>query len=189
MVKAESPQLNSIALGHHELSIQVRFLVVLASSVAALACSQAQDTKDYSRVVPFDSATIHVHSSRGVVRLRVQLAQSPEQRTMGLMERTSLPDSAGMLFLYDRDEPADAGFWMYRTRIPLDIAFLDSTGAVIAVRRMEPCPATLAIGCPSYMPGVPYRAALEVNAGALARYGIGVGVRIELPSRSTSRGS
>jgi len=28
-----------------------------------------------------------------------------------------------MLFVYDSTQPPDAGFWMYRTRIPLDIAF------------------------------------------------------------------
>lgn len=159
-----------------------RVVLLLGSCVAAVACGQAQDPPDYAGVVSFDSATIRVHTPSGVVRLRVELAQSREQQTMGLMERQSLADSAGMLFLYERDQPADAGFWMYRTRISLDIAFLDSAGVVVATRQMEPCPATLASGCPSYAPGVPYRAALEVNAGALARHGITLGSRVELLS-------
>jgi len=154
-------------------------LAIAALSVAA--CSQAQDSGDYSGVVRFDSATIRVLSARGPLTLRVEVARSPEQRTMGLMERTALSDSGGMLFLYERDEPATAGFWMYRTRIPLDIAYIDSSGAVVAIRRMEPCTATLASGCPTYEPGVPYRAALEVNAGMLERAGIGLGTRVALP--------
>lgn len=73
---------------------------------------------------------------------------------------------------------------MFRTRIPLDIAFVDSLGTVRAVQHMVPCPSTLAQGCPTYEPGAPYRAALEVNAGYLARHGIGVGSRIVLADTS-----
>jgi uncharacterized membrane protein (UPF0127 family) len=64
---------------------------------------------------------------------------------------------------------------MYRTRIPLDIAFLDSAGVIRAVRSMTPCTATIAQGCPTYTPDVPYQFALEVNAGYFARHGVGVG--------------
>jgi uncharacterized protein len=64
---------------------------------------------------------------------------------------------------------------MYRTRIPLDIAFLDSTGVIRAIRQMVPCPTTIAQGCPSYTPEVAYRYALEVSAGYFARHGVAVG--------------
>ena len=159
----------------------VRAFFFLFAIAAAFACSEAQDSVDYSGLVKFDTATIRIVTPVGVTRLRVELARSGEQRTMGLMERRTLPDSAGMLFLYDRDEPATSGFWMYRTHIPLDIAFLDSSGRVVAVRQMTPCTATLASGCPTYEAGVPYRAALEVNAGALARHGIAPGAQVDLP--------
>ena len=91
-----------------------------------------------------------------------------------------------MLFLYDSDEPPTAGFWMFRTRIPLDIAFLDSRGTVVAIREMEPCTAQLVAGCPTYEPGAPYRAALEVNRGFLRRHGIGLGARVSLPETGKS---
>lgn len=159
----------------------MRLTVVLVATACALACSQAQDTQDYSGVVTFDTTTTRVTTPGGVRRFHVQVARSPEQRTMGLMERTFLPDSAGMLFLYERDEPANSGFWMFRTRIPLDIAFMDSTGKIVAIRQMTPCAATLATGCPSYEPGAPYRAALEVKAGILARNGITIGAHVDLP--------
>jgi hypothetical protein len=84
----------------------------------------------------------------------------------------------GMLFVYEETQPADAGFWMYRTRIPLDIGFADSAGVLVAVLRMDPCTARIAAGCPTYAPGAEYRYALEVNAGFFAKYGIKVGSRI-----------
>jgi uncharacterized membrane protein (UPF0127 family) len=160
----------------------MRLSLVLVASACALACGEAQDASDYATVVRFDSTTVRVVTPAGVRRFRVEVARTQEQRTMGLMERTSLSDSAGMLFLYDRDEPANSGFWMFRTRIPLDIAFMDSTGRIVAIRQMAPCTATLMSGCPSYEPGVPYRAALEVNQGVFARHGITIGSLVELPS-------
>jgi uncharacterized protein len=148
-----------------------------------LACSERESSDDdYSAVVKFDTATVRIVTSTDTTRVHVEIAKSREQRTMGLMERTSLPDSAGMLFLFDRIEPETSGFWMFRTRIPLDIAFLDSTGRIVSIRQMQPCAATLISGCPSYESGVPYRAALEVNAGYFARRAITPGARLDLPA-------
>jgi uncharacterized membrane protein (UPF0127 family) len=154
----------------------------LAACVAIAGCDGDAEQTDYGGVVHFDTATIRILTPRDSLPLRVEIASSAEQRTMGLMERTVLPESAGMLFLYPSDQPATAGFWMFRTRIPLDIAFLDSSGAVVAIRSMVPCGAELAAGCPSYEPGVPYRAALEVNAGYFQRHGVAAGSRVRLPS-------
>jgi uncharacterized membrane protein (UPF0127 family) len=114
------------------------------------------------------------------LRLLTELASRPDQQTLGLMERRHLADTAGMLFLYPGDQPASAGFWMFRTRIPLDIAFMDSSGTIRAIEHMVPCPTTLAQGCPSYAPGVPYRAALEVNAGYFARHTVTLGAKVTL---------
>ena len=69
---------------------------------------------------------------------------------------------------------------MFRTRIPLDIAFTDSLGVIRTIRQMAPCTARLAAGCPSYEPGIPYRAALEVNAGYFSTHRIGLGSRVLL---------
>ena len=134
-----------------------------------------EDAGEYERVMAFDSARVRLASPSDTLQLRLALAVTAEQKTMGLRERRRLADDAGMLFVYDSTQPPDAGFWMYRTRIPLDIAFLDSAGVIRAVRSMTPCPTTIAQGCPTFTPDVPYRHALEVNAGFFARHGIGVG--------------
>lgn len=123
----------------------------------------------------FDTTHVRLVRRGDTLRLTLELAVSDEQKTMGLMERRRLADNAGMLFVYDSTQPPDAGFWMYRTRVPLDIAFFDSAGVIRAVRAMTPCPTTIAQGCPTYTPGVPYRYALEVNAGFFARHGITIG--------------
>ena len=127
----------------------------------AVACGEKPEPATDEHVLSFDSATVRLVHQRDTARLSLELARDSAQRTMGLMERTHLADSAGMLFLYDSTQGADAAYWMYRTRIPLDIAFLDSAGVVRATLGMVPCTATLIGGCPNYPPGVPYRYALD----------------------------
>ncbi|HSJ12980.1 MAG TPA: DUF192 domain-containing protein [Longimicrobiales bacterium] len=113
-------------------------------------------------------------------RLLVEVARTEQQRAFGLMQRPALDDSAGMVFLYDEPQGAGSGFWMFQTHVPLDIAFFDSTGAVLALLQMEPCPSPYPEVCRNYAPGVPYIGALEVNRGWFARKGLGVGAAIDL---------
>lgn len=110
----------------------------------------------------------------------VEVAADRERRQQGLMERTALAPDAGMLFLFDEPQAWDAGFWMFRTLLPLDIAFLDQEGRILAIRQMVPCPSTAPRNCPLYRPGVPYRAALEVNLGYFTAHGIRVGDWVRL---------
>ena len=165
-------------------------LLLLAAVLVSCTSEPPADDDAYEHVMSFDTAHVRLARQRDTLRLALQLAVSEEQKTMGLMERRRLGDYAGMLFVYDSTQPPDAGFWMYRTRIPLDIAFLDSAGVVRAVRSMTPCLSTIASGCPTYTPDVPYRYALEVNAGFFAQHGITIGHSLllrDLPG--SSRGS
>jgi uncharacterized membrane protein (UPF0127 family) len=171
---------------------RIAFALVIAP--LAFACgglASSDDTQGDQSIIPFDSTTMKLVSARDTLQLTVELAVTPEQKTMGLMERRHLAENAGMLFVYDSSQPPDAGFWMFRTRIPLDIAFLDSAGIVRATRAMVPCETVLTEGCPTYSPDVPYRYALEVNSGYLQRHGITLGSAALLPkvAGSTSRGT
>jgi uncharacterized protein len=113
----------------------------------------------------------------GEVVVPVEIADSPEERQVGLMNRESLPEDAGMIFLFDQDE--DGGFWMKDTLIPLSIAFADADGTIVSILDMEPCEAD---PCEIYEPGVSYRSALEVNQGAFSRWGVQEGDRLTLES-------
>jgi uncharacterized protein len=160
-------------------------LAVLAAVAAALlgACERGDrlpDHQDYVPLVAFDTTTAYVIGAQDTFRLHVEIAEREDQRAFGLMERPALPADAGMIFLYREQQDADAGFWMYRTRIPLDIAFFDADGTILTIRHMDPCPHADPRGCPSYPPGVPYHGALEVNRGYFAARGIGAGHRVVL---------
>ena len=158
-------------------SVTIRRLLGALALAPLLGCPSGQSdaAAEYQNVMKFDTARVRLVSGRDTFNLRVELALTPVQQQMGLMERTALAEHAGMLFVYDSTQAADAGFWMYRTRIPLDIAFFDSSGVFRAVRAMEPCATEVVQGCPTYAPGVPYRTALEMNAGYFAKHDIGIG--------------
>src|SRR5690606_19693090 len=126
-------------------------LTVLSGLVAALAaCSQGESPEEQigRRILHFDTNTVRLVVASDTVPLKLELALSPQQKQLGLMERLHLDSREGMLFVYDSLQPAEAGFWMYRTRIPLDIAFLDSAGVIRSIRVMEPCATTIPQGCP-----------------------------------------
>jgi uncharacterized membrane protein (UPF0127 family) len=108
----------------------------------------------------------------------VEIANTMETRSHGLMYRTTLPENAGMLFVFEQD--ARWGFWMKNTLIPLSIGFIDSKWRLIEIRDM-PIAADPANGpFPIYESSAPYRYALEVNQGFFQRKGITPGTRLEL---------
>ncbi len=148
-----------------------------AAACASAACTSDAPDNDGATPVSlrFDTTSVRIITRTDTIRLDVELAVSGEQKSTGLMERRQLADSAGMLFVYDSLQPPDAGFWMYRTRIPLDIAFIDAAGRIRAIEQMVPCETALPQGCPTYPPGVPYQYALEVNGGFFARRRVAVG--------------
>jgi uncharacterized membrane protein (UPF0127 family) len=164
-------------------------VALLAGSVAcdSRPAASDDDSAAYQNVMTFDTATVRLAGQRDTLNLALQLAVTSEQKTMGLMERTKLAPNAGMLFVYDSTQPPDAGFWMYRTRLPLDIAFLDSAGVIRSIKQMVPCPTTIAQGCPTYEPGVPYRYALEMNTGYFEQHGVGLGQTLLLQNLTDGR--
>jgi uncharacterized membrane protein (UPF0127 family) len=108
-------------------------------------------------------------------RITLDLAISAEEKSRGLMFRPSLPADRGMLFLYV-DEPGEVGIWMKNTYVSLDIVFLDETGSIISIT--ENAPPCEADPCPTYGPGQPAHAVLEVAAGTAARHGLTRGVTL-----------
>ena len=111
------------------------------------------------------------------------IADDASEQTQGLMfvpaERMSpLADRTerGMIFVFDRARALN--FWMKNTIIPLDIAYLDSEGKVVATYTMAP----LDERAGKYPSRSPAQYAIEVNAGVWERIGLRPGDTIEIPS-------
>lgn len=124
---------------------------------------------------PGTGARAIVETSSGRAVFRVEIADTDELRLRGLMGRESLADDAGMVFLWPED--VESAFHMRDTWIPLSIAFFDADGRIVRILEMVPCAAD---PCPRYEAGAPYRGALEVRSGALARAGARPGDRVRM---------
>lgn len=158
-------------------------LLLVALAVLA-GCRES--APEYVSPVEFDTARAVIRTPSGdTVPLLLELARSDRQHQFGLMARPRLDSMSGMVFLYPADQPDSAGFWMWRTKMPLDIAFTDSAGVILTLFTMQPCSTDLyADVCmreaASYVPRVPYRSALEVNAGFFAKHAVEKGARLEI---------
>jgi uncharacterized membrane protein (UPF0127 family) len=136
---------------------------IAAGSVSA-ACSES---------------AVDLRGDWGSARFTVEVADDAAERAQGLMNRPSMPRSAGMLFLYEA--PQRATFWMRNTLIPLDMIFMDPTGTVTRIHENAvPLDETTIDGGP----GV--QAVLEINGGLARAIGIDVGSELRHPGLDQS---
>lgn len=106
----------------------------------------------------------------GLHLIQAEVARSPEQRAIGLMQRRSLPPNGGMLFVFER--PGVQCFWMKDTLLPLTIAFLADDGRIVNLADMQPG------ALESHCSAEPVRLALEMAQGWFAQRGLKPGERL-----------
>ncbi len=111
-----------------------------------------------------------VKLSAGMHLIDAQVAQTPEQRQVGLMFRKDMPQSEGMIFVFD--QPTRQCFWMKNTLLPLTAAFVADDGTIVNMADMKP--QTLESHCSDQ----PVRYVLEMNKGWFAKKGIKAGSKL-----------
>jgi hypothetical protein len=100
----------------------------IASGSTGAAAAASADT-----VAP--SGLQVTHLTVGGHPVTAEVADNDQSRTLGLMNRDSLPPDHGMLFVYPQEQTLS--FWMRDTRIPLDIAFVNQRGVIVDIQHMQ----------------------------------------------------
>jgi uncharacterized protein len=119
-----------------------------------------------------------VDAELGGVALRLEVADDPDERAVGLMGRTQVPAGTGMVFLFGG--PVTSSFYMFQVPVPLVAVFVRE-GVVVGVEQMAPCELTDPAACPLYGPDAPYDTVVETAPETLPD--VAVGDRLELAAR------
>ncbi len=161
------------SLSPFPIYLAMRLLLAAVLLFSSAACGS--DTADAPPSVPefrVDGVLDFVASDgTPVKRIAIEIADTDSSREMGLMNRPSMAEQAGMLFIMEREEPQ--GFWMRNTLMPLDLFFADDSLNIVAIR-----PDNRSVSDARIESGVPARYVVETRAGFAARHGITEGYRI-----------
>lgn len=163
-----------------------RFVAFILSAVLTAGCASAQsqglgqtDAEEGQAPVsepaepsscPAD--TLWLRGDFGKARFAVDVADTSEKRSRGLMFVEKMPLSRGMLFVYPH--PQSVSFWMKNTLIPLDMVFADARGVVTHVHSnaipgdLTPIPG-----------GEGVQFVLEINGGLAKQLRIAPGAEIQ----------
>lgn len=147
---------------------------ILVVSIQYVFCSvvEAGNTHRHIEGIRTDGHVEFINSEgNAIASINVEIADTKKARGTGLMQRTGLDNTMGMLFIFgDVDHRA---FWMVNTPTPLDIIFVSEAKQVINIAtNTKPMSKTV------YHSKGPVKYAIEVVAGFCARNDIQVGTRI-----------
>lgn len=106
----------------------------------------------------------------------VTIADTTEERRLGLSGVASLPDREGKLFIFD--EEGNYGFWMKDMLIPIDIFWVNNNMEIVHIEKnVKPESYPQVYNSPQ-----PARFVLEFNAFFADTFKIEVGDKVTIPS-------
>ena len=120
-------------------------------------CIALLTTISFSANAQVNTGLPTIQIKAGMYAIQAEVADNPNLREVGLMNRTSLPMNSGMLFIFE--QKAGNCFWMKNTKLPLSIAFIADDGKIINIEEMQ------ADTTNNHCPKAPIRYALEMNKG------------------------
>jgi uncharacterized membrane protein (UPF0127 family) len=139
-----------------------------------MAVSQQESPAASQFTVPFrkDGSLDFIRGGEAYLTIDIEIADSDSTIERGLMQRTSMPELGGMIFLMAREELQN--FWMSNTQISLDILFAKGDGEIVSIEKY-----TTPLSPESVPSRFPALYVVEVAAGFIDTHGIIEGDRIE----------
>lgn len=155
------------------MASRLKWIVVTTILALGLNCFALND----SDKVVFPISEISLVYKKTTKKIKVELAQTPNQHERGLMFRKSLPHDQGMLFIFE--EEMIRSFWMKNTIIDLSIGYFNKDKKLIDIQEMKST-TMMQVDLPSYPSRGPAQYALEMPSGWFAKNKIEVGAILKL---------
>ena len=162
------------------LKIEFCFCLGLMIFVAGVSC-RAESAKPSGARPVYWPLTIN-----GYLYDRIELAFTEAEQSKGLMDRDTLAETGGMLFVSDK--MSQRAFWMKGCRFDLDLIYMDANGVIVSMHRMKmekprqrsESEVAYYDRLPTYDSGKPAQFVLELAAGQLDFLGLQVGDKLDI---------
>lgn len=131
---------------------------------------------DYEEANNSEVTAVFVEDNTSLADLELEKADTPEERRKGLMNRTSLDNGTGMIFIWDSSD--ERRFWMKNTYIPLDMIFVTAEKSIRTIKKADPEPNVSEEDLKTYSSEGPVRYVIETNQNFTEKYDISEGDQV-----------
>ncbi|MBT8378893.1 MAG: DUF192 domain-containing protein [Ignavibacteria bacterium] len=153
-----------------KIGIATLFIVIAAFFIFN-NCDDDPNDVNYYTFKKEGELTFTDSSANSIVKIDIEIADSDYERQLGLMNRESMEELQGMLFIF----PAERyqSFWMLNTLFSLDMLFINSKNEIVTIHKN-----TTPLSQQGYPSSMPAKFVLEVIAGFTDKYNINEGDKV-----------
>lgn len=134
-------------------------------------CTDENSEMHYYKFKKEGELTITDSTSNPIIKIDIEIADNDYERQLGLMNRQSMEEMQGMLFIFPIEEIQS--FWMRNTLFSLDMIFINSARNIVTIHKN-----TTPLSDQSYPSSEPALYVLEVNAGFCDRHNVKLGDKV-----------
>ncbi|MGN6509171.1 MAG: DUF192 domain-containing protein [Chitinophaga sp.] len=140
-----------------------------SSSASTSATAPAADGPQFKK----EGQLSFISKAKGdtIKTIDIEIAETDDERARGLMDRKSMLDSQGMLFIFAA--PEEQSFWMKNTYISLDIMYVNENFEIVSIQKYATPLSEESL--PSFKKA---QYVVETNAGFADKYKVAFGDKI-----------
>ena len=185
VIKKESDSKGKNILSRSNVLVMIIILIIVGFFVVNNFIEKNEPEVEYYTFKKEGELTFTDSLGNTKTKIDLEIADNEYERQLGLMNRKSMEENQGMIFIFPREEYQS--FWMRNTLIPLDMIFVNKDQKIITIHKD-----TKVLSAQSYPSTAPAMYVVEVTGGFTDRHNIVLGdkiywMRMKLNSGSTNQ--
>ena len=156
------------------LIVKIGIAIIVLAVVSIFVLNNCQDETSemhYHKFKKEGELTFVDSVDNPIVKIDIEIADNEYERQLGLMNRESMEEMQGMLFIFPQERYQS--FWMLNTMFSLDIIFVNSNKEIVTIHKN-----TAPLSEQSYPSTAPAQYVVEVNAGFCDIHNIKIGDKV-----------